>query len=119
MLHRLLRARYSNHKRLHMDAPHVATIKDAFSRTRLSLGAVLLVAGLFGHLFAAQAIGGSSMAYAHHIFGFFLLSVVSGAILLVLGWRFWRGRHDITMLILGASQALLGLVIYIRRFDIN
>ena len=29
------------------------------------------------------------------------------------------GHHDITLLILVALQALLGLVIYIRRFDIG
>jgi len=33
--------------------------------------------------------------------------------------RFWRGRHDITLLILGALQALLGLVVYVERFHIG
>ena len=36
-----------------------------------------------------------------------------------LGWRFWKGRHDITLLIIGAVQALFGIVIYINRFDVH
>lgn len=83
------------------------------------LGAILLVAGLLGHLLAAQAIGGYYVAYRDHIFGFFLLSVGSGAIIALLARRFWRGRHDISLLVLGAAQALAGLVIYIERFNIN
>jgi hypothetical protein len=58
------------------------------------------------------------MAYSHHIFGFFLILLVTGALIAGLGWRFWRGRHDITLLIIGAVQALFGLVIYVERFRI-
>jgi hypothetical protein len=94
-------------------------VAGAASRRRIWLGVALLVAGLFGHLFAAQAIGGSFVAYRDHIFGFFFLSIVSGAIIAGLGWRFWKGRHDITLLTLGAVQALFGLVIYIERFNIH
>jgi len=83
------------------------------------LGVTLLGAGLLGHLLAAQAIGGSAVAYRDHILGFGILSVVSGAIIAGLGWRFWRGRHDITLLILGATQALFGLVVYVERFSIH
>ena len=83
------------------------------------LGAVLLAAGLSGHLLAAQAIGGYYVAYRDHIFGFFFLTTVTGAVIAALGWRFWRGRHDITVLILGAVQAILGLVIYLNRFNIH
>ena len=89
------------------------------SRLRMWLGVVLLAAGLSGHLFAARAIGGYYVAYRDHIFGFFLLTTVAGAIIAGLGWRFWRGRHDITVLILGAVQAILGLVIYLNRFNIH
>src|SRR2546425_8640628 len=67
------------------------------SRRWIWIGALLLVAGLLGHLFAARAIGGSYVAYRDHIFGFILLSLVSGAVIAALGWRFWRGRHDITL----------------------
>jgi len=86
---------------------------------RIWIGALLLAAGLLGHLLAAQAIGGSYVAYRDHIFGFVFLSLVSGAVIAGLGWRFWRGRHDITLLILGVVQALLGFVVYLERFRIG
>jgi hypothetical protein len=58
------------------------------------------------------------MAYQHHIFGFFLILLVTGALIAGLGWRFWRGRHDITLVVIGAVQALFGLLIYIERFNV-
>jgi len=82
---------------------------------RVWLGAVLLGAGLLGHLLAAHVMGGSSLAYTHHIFGFFLILVVTGATIAGLGWLFWRGRHDITVLIIGAVQALFGIAVYILQ----
>jgi uncharacterized membrane protein (UPF0136 family) len=84
----------------------------------MGLGIALLVAGLCGHLFAAHAIGGYTKAYTDHILGFGLLTVVSALIIAALGWRFWKGRHDISVLILGALQAIVGLVIYINRFKV-
>jgi hypothetical protein len=66
------------------------------TRPRLWLGVILLGFGLLGHLLAAQAIGGSYVAYGDHIGGFVILTLVSGALLAGLGWRFWRGRYDIT-----------------------
>src|SRR2546428_12996834 len=95
------------------------TVPDVRSRRRIWIGVLLLVAGLLGHLLAARAIGGSYVAYRDHIFGFILLSLVSGAVIPGLGWRFWRGRHDITPLILGVVQALVGFVIYLERFQIG
>jgi len=89
------------------------------SRTWAWFGAVFLVLGLLGHLFAAQAIGGSRIAYAHHVFGFFLGLVVFGAVTAALGWRFWRRRPDITLLVVGVAQALFGLAVYIERFRIG
>ncbi len=88
-------------------------------RTLIWLGVILLVLGFLGHFFAARAIGGTYVAFRDHIFGFFLILVVSGAIVAGLGWRFWRGRHDITVLIIGALQALFGLLIYINRFSVH
>jgi hypothetical protein len=82
------------------------------------LGIVLLAAGLSGHLFAARAIGGYYIAYRDHIVGFVGLTIISGLIIAVLGWRFWRGRRDITVLILGLVQAIVGLIIYINRFHV-
>jgi len=83
------------------------------------LGVILLVAGFLGHFFAARAIGGTYIAYRDHIFGFVLLTVVSAAIVGVLGWRFWRARLDITLLTVGILQALIGLIVYINRFKVH
>jgi len=88
-------------------------------RSRTWLGVLLLLVGLLGHLLAARAIGGSYVAYRDHIFGFVFLTLVSGALIAGLGWRFWRGRHDITLLTLGALQTLFGAIIYMERFNIN
>ena len=83
------------------------------------LGVLLLVVGFLGHYFAARAIGGSYIAYRDHIFGFFAILLVTGAIIAGLGWRFWKGRRDITLLIIGVVQALLGIWVYIGRFNVH
>jgi len=83
------------------------------------LGLVLIPLGLLGHLLAARAIGGTQIAFRDHIFGFFLILVVTGAIIAGLGWRFWRARPDITLLAIGVVQALFGVVVYINRFNIH
>ena len=89
------------------------------SQTWIWLGAILLVLGLLGHVLAAHAIGGSRIAYTHHILGFFVGLVVFGAAAAALGWRFWRRRPDITLLAVGVAQALFGLVVYVERFRIR
>ena len=96
----------------------VAAVR-AGNRRLAWLGVLLLVVGFLGHFFAARAIGGSYIAFRDHIFGFFLILVVSGAIIAGLGWRFWKGRKDITLLIIGGVQALFGIFIYIERFNIH
>ena len=88
-------------------------------RARFWLGVLLLVVGFLGHYFAARAIGGTYIAYRDHIFGFVLLTLVSGAIVGVLGWRFWRSRPDITILIVGVLQALIGVWVYTVRFSVH
>jgi hypothetical protein len=85
------------------------------SRSKVWLGAILLVVGLLGHLLAAHAMGGSRLAYIHHVLGFMLIFLVSAAIVAGLGWRFWRGRADITILTVGAIQALLGITVYLMQ----
>ena len=75
------------------------------------LGTMLLLVGLVGHVIAAHAMGGSRIAYVHHIGGFVGIAVVTGIIIVALGRLFWRGRRDITFLILGAVQALIGLLV--------
>jgi hypothetical protein len=100
-----------------VNPPGIGVI-DTASRTRIWLGVMFLVLGVLGHFFAARAIGGSRMAYRDHIEGFFIILLVTGAIIAGLGWRFWRGRRDITVLVTGAVQAIFGLVIYILRFHV-
>jgi hypothetical protein len=85
---------------------------------RVWLGVVLLVVGFLGHFFAARAIGGYYIAYRDHIFGFFLILLVTGSIIALVGRRFWKGRRDLTVLIIGVVQALFGIWIYINRFHI-
>ena len=82
------------------------------------LGLALLLAGLSGHLFAARAIGGYYIAYRDHIRGFLFLTTASIAIVAGLGWKFWKGRQDITLLIVGVLQAMAGLLIYIFRYHV-
>ena len=101
-----------------MEMPRAVAVTGTGSRTRILLGVILLVLGFLGHFFAARAIGGSYVAFRDHIQGFFLILVVTGAIIAGLGWRFWKGRNDITILVIGAVQALFGLVIYIERFHV-
>ena len=83
------------------------------------LGVILLGVGLLLHLLSARAIGGSYVAYRDHILGFVGLTLVSGAIIAALGWRFWKGRHDITLLILGVLQTVIGVLVYINRFSVH
>ena len=101
-----------------MENSHAMRVAGTASRTRIWLGVILIGLGFLGHFFAARAIGGTTLAYRDHIFGFFLILLVTGAIIAGLGWRFWKGRRDITVLIIGAVQALFGLVIYIERFHV-
>jgi len=84
-----------------------------------TLGVILLGVGLLLHLLSARAIGGSYIAYRDHIFGFAVLTLVSGALIAGIGWRFWKGRHDITLLILGVLQTAVGIVVYINRFSVH
>ena len=89
------------------------------SQLYTSLGVILLVVGFLGHYFAARAIGGTYIAYRDHIFGFFVILLVTGLIIAGLGWRFWKGRRDITLLIVGVVQALIGVWVYLGRFNVH
>lgn len=88
-----------------------ATPDSPASRLGMWVGFVFLALGLLGHLYAAHATGGSRVHYTHHVFGFFLILVVTGAIIAALGWRFWRSRPDVTVLSVGVVQALVGLLV--------
>ena len=89
------------------------------SQLYTSLGVILLVVGFLGHYFAARASGGTYIAYRDHIFGFFVILLVTGLIIAGLGWRFWKSRRDITLLIVGLVQALLGIWVYIGRYSVH
>jgi hypothetical protein len=101
-----------------MESPQAGVVPRPLNRTWIWLGVALLAVGLSGHLLAARAIGGYYIAYRDHIAGFVLFTVVTGIITGLLGWRFWKGRPDITLLIVGVLQTILGIVIYINRFHI-
>lgn len=48
-----------------------------------------------------------------------VLTLVSALVVWGLSLRFFKGRHDITLLIVGIVQALLGVYIYINRFSVH
>ena len=81
------------------------------------LGVLLIVVGFLGHFFAARAFD-TYIYYRDHIAGFFLILVVTGAIIAGLGWRFWKGRNDITVFVIGLVQAIFGIAIYLMRYHI-
>jgi hypothetical protein len=95
------------------------TTADSASRARMWLGLALLFAGFMGHFLAARAIGGTHLAYRDHLVGFFGLTLISAAIVGGLGWKFWKGRHDITILAIGIVQAAIGLLVYMQRFSVH
>ena len=100
----------------------ISNVTDAsLSARRMwsAIGIVLLALGLLGHVLAAQAIGGTHLAYRDHLMGFVLITVVAGAIIFGAGVRFWRGRYDISLLLLGAVNALVGLLVYVQRFHVH
>jgi hypothetical protein len=92
---------------------------STFARPRLWSGLTLLFAGLMGHVLAARAIGGTYVAYRDHLGGFAFLTLVTGALLFVLGKRIWRGERSWTVLWLGVVQAAFGLFAYITRFSLH
>lgn len=102
-----------------MTPPSAIDSNTNIRRLRIAVGVLLLGLGLLGHVLAARAIGGSAIAYEHHILGFFLILAVTGAIILAVGWRYWRSRRDLALLVVGAVQAAFGLWIYIQRFHVR
>ena len=99
-----------------MGHPSTAAVSPPTNRWLRWGGLLLLGVGLLGHLYAAYAIGGSRVAYTHHVGGYVLILVVTGAVIAALGWRFWRSRPDITLLVVGLVQALFGLLVAAAPF---
>lgn len=79
-------------------------------------GWIFLGVGLLGHVYAAYAMGGSRIAYSHHVFGFFLILVVTGGVIWGLGYWLWRSRPALTLFLVGLVQALLGVWIGLEPF---
>ena len=77
------------------------------------LGATLVGIGLLGHLLSARAIGGSALAYRHHVIGFVLILVVTGLVVAAFSWHSWKERLGNTLLTLGAIQAVFGIAVYV------
>jgi uncharacterized membrane protein (UPF0136 family) len=75
--------------------------------------------GFLGHYFAARAIGGSYIAFRDHLGGFVMLTVVSALVVWGLSLRFFKGRSDMVILLVGIVQALLGVYIYMNRFSVH
>jgi cell division protein FtsW (lipid II flippase) len=88
-------------------------------RSLIWLSVLLLAIGFLGHYFAAQAIGGSYIAFRDHIAGFFLILVVTGGIIAGVGWKFWKTRRDTMLLTISGVQAIFGIVIYMQRFNVH
>jgi hypothetical protein len=101
-----------------MATPNIPVESQRGPRNWTWLGVLLLVIGLSGHLLAARAIGGYYIAYRDHIAGFVMATIVTGIVVWVIGRRFWKGRTDITILIVGILQTLFGIFVYIVRFHI-
>ena len=102
-----------------MESPRTTADPNTVDRRLTWLGVVLLLAGLAAHLLSAQAIGGLWRHYRDHVAGFVLIGVVSGVVTVLVGRRFWRGRRDITLLIVGVIQVVLGLYVWLHRFDVH
>jgi len=71
----------------------------------------LLVLGLSGHLVAAWSNGSGAIAYVHHVAGFLIIAVVTGAVIAGLRWLFWRSARAVPLLIFAAIQAVLGILV--------
>jgi len=75
--------------------------------------------GFLGHYFAARAIGGTYIAFRDHLGGFVVLTLISALIIWRLSLRFFKGRTDMVVLLVGIVQAMLGVFVYINRFSVH
>jgi len=102
-----------------VDTNDLPTSSSSRKSLYMWLGIALNVIGLLGHVFAAYASGGYTLAYQHHIAGFVGGVIVFGVIFGLLGWRFWKGRRDITVLIVGILSAIFGVLVYATTHNVR
>ena len=102
-----------------MSEPAAPPIAASTRYAYILAGIALTLLGLAGHIRAAKALGGTHIAYRDHLLGFVIVAVVSGIIIALLGRRFWRGRSDVSILIFGVVQALVGALVYVQRFSVH
>jgi predicted neutral ceramidase superfamily lipid hydrolase len=102
-----------------MSDPVARSIAASTRYAFIIAGIALTLAGLAGHIFAAKAIGGTHLAYRDHLFGFVIIAVVSGIIIALLGRFFRTRRGDVSVLIFGVVQALMGAFVYVQRFSVH
>jgi hypothetical protein len=80
---------------------------------------LLLAARLLGQVLAARATGGAFRADRDHHLGYVLLTAASGALLALVGGRFWRAQSKRTQLLLGVVQARCELFAYVTPFSVQ
>ncbi|GJG88926.1 hypothetical protein tb265_41070 [Gemmatimonadetes bacterium T265] len=102
-----------------MQTPGAIGPADNQSRVRVGLGLLFVGVAFLGHLLAARAIGGTYVAYRDHLLGFVGILLVSGALTLAAGRRFWRDRPGMRVLASGIVQALGGVFAYVTRFHVH
>lgn len=86
--------------------------------SRLVFIAVLFVIAIVMRFVTVAAMGGSANDFSKvFLVGFVGVSVVWGAFFALLGHFFWRGRHDITLLILATFSALTGTGEYVDLLE--
>jgi hypothetical protein len=93
----------------------VATV-DGDTRPVSGIVLGLLLLGLAGHVVAAWLSRTGSIAYVHHVGGFFLIAVVTGAVIAGFTWLFWRAHRSRALLAFAAVQAVLGVLVALGEF---
>jgi hypothetical protein len=99
------------------ETPLSAPTPPRVGSAAVAIAVALLLIGLLGHVLAARAMGGSRIAYSHHVLGFFIIAVLTGLPILGLARLFWRGRLGVTLLVFAAVQAILGLAVYANQIQ--
>ena len=98
-----------------MGTSSTAGLAPSTRRLLLWGGWLLLGVGLLGHVYAAHVMGGSRIAYTHHILGFGLILLVTGGVIAGAGYYYWRSRWALALLVIGAVQAIIGVWVAVAQ----